>query len=84
MLKTPSSTTSLFELVEKDTALTLTTSIYDDGEDHHPPGFIARLGDVVYTLSASNTNHVTVSHTPNSLNGFNIARDEFIIGVKHD
>lgn len=26
----------------------LTKSIYDDGEDHHPPGYIACIGEKVY------------------------------------
>lgn len=44
--------------------LILTADIYDDGEDHHPPGYIARRGErvVVRKVLEGGRRRLAVSH----------------------
>lgn len=80
---TPSSTPSPFEYIAKGTKLQVIRDIYDNGEDHHPPGYVSLTGDIVYALRDSTSARVVVSHIEGSSTGFIITRDEFkIIGVK--
>lgn len=53
----------------------LTKSIYDDGEDHHPPGYIAFEDETVY-VKEIRQKCLVVAHKGNS-GGFFISKDEY-------
>ncbi len=42
----------------------LTKSIYDDGEDHHPPGYLAYMDETVYIKQIYGTT-LSVAHKDN-------------------
>lgn len=45
-------------------AVILTKSIYDDGEDHHAPGYIAYMDETVYVKEIYGTS-LAVAHEGN-------------------
>jgi hypothetical protein len=53
-------------------AVILTKSIYDDGEDHHAPGYIAYMDETVYVKQVHGTS-LAVAHEGNT--GAFIIRD---------
>lgn len=59
----------------------LTKSIWDDGEDHHPPGWLARAGEVliVRTDQHPKTGRIAVSHEQVKGRSFWISSDEYEI-----
>lgn len=40
----------------------LTQSIYDDGEDHYPPGYLGLKGDIVIIKTIYPHGHLAVHH----------------------
>lgn len=54
----------------------LLTDIYDDGEDHHPPGYLAYKGDVliIHTIRAQS---ISVAHVEVEGNSFFVWLHEF-------
>ena len=57
----------------------LTASIYDHGEDHHPPGWLAMKGEVlvVRAIIGGATGQLAVSHEDVTDNAFCIVRGEY-------
>ena len=57
----------------------LLKSIWDDGEDHHPPGWLAMAGEVLVVRSVGNIDaaRIAVSHEGVEDSAFMISRDEF-------
>ncbi len=58
----------------------LTKAIYDHGEDHHPPGWLAMADEVLVVRhlgSNGGTGAVAVSHEDVTDNAFWISRDEY-------
>ncbi len=53
----------------------ITRGIYDDGQDHHPPGFIAVEGDIV-TIIDKNNGGLLVNHSPHAKHGFYVYGSE--------
>jgi len=56
--------------------LVLSQSIYDDGEDHHPPGYCGYKGERVYVMEVRAVSLV-VAHREDARNGFIIYKGEF-------
>ncbi len=58
----------------------LTKSIYDHGEEHHPPGWLAMAGEIVVVrnLGAAEKGRIAVSHEDVTDNAFWISRDEYV------
>lgn len=54
----------------------LLSSIYDDGEDHHPPGYIADMGDIVVVRNIL-LGRIAVSHEEILDNSFLIYPGEY-------
>lgn len=56
----------------------LTKSIWDDGEDHHPPGWLAMAGEVLIVRhQKSSKGRIAVSHEDVKDSSFWISCDEF-------
>lgn len=53
----------------------LTADIWDDGEDHHPPGYIAKKGQTVIVRGV-NISSLSVSHEHITNNSFRVLMDE--------
>ena len=60
-------------------AIVLTKSIYDDGEDHHPPGYIAWEGETVVIRDIISDRCIAVSHPHVLDNAFYVSPDEWKI-----
>lgn len=43
--------------------VTIVNSVYDHGEDHHPPGYLAMCGDVLNVKKNCDCGVLEVSHT---------------------
>lgn len=54
----------------------LTKDIYDDGEDHHPPGYIAWLDEVVIVKEVYGSGRIVVAHEGNT-GGFFVYPNEY-------
>lgn len=52
-------------LTSLDHKVLLTKDIWDDGEDHHPPGYIAYAGEVLSIRSIRNNGSLSVYHDGN-------------------
>lgn len=63
--------------------LKLTQDIWDDGEDHHPPGYIAKAGDIVIVRKAG-TSGIFVSHEDITGISFRVMIDEFDVEEQLD
>ena len=46
--------------------LILIRDIYDDGEDHHPPSFLAYTGEVVVVKTVWGSGRLAVAHEGNT------------------
>lgn len=57
----------------------LKSSIWDDGEDHHPPGWIAFKNESVVVKKILNDGSLIVAHVGNP-GGFRIYQEEYTIG----
>lgn len=57
----------------------LTTSIWDDGEDHHPPGWLAMKGEVLVIRKVGSPimEEIAVSHEDVTDSAFWICRGEY-------
>lgn len=57
----------------------LLKDIWDDGEEHHPPGYIARAGELVVVRSVGNigSKSIVVAHEGHKGGGFVIYNGEF-------
>jgi len=57
----------------------LLESIYDDGEDHHPPGILAKHGEILLVIEKYD-NELIVKHVDSeSKSGFRIYPGEYEI-----
>ena len=56
----------------------LVKSIYDDGADHHPPGWIAYLDEIVIVKQVKENGYLSVAHEGNK-GSFIIFPDEYEI-----
>lgn len=69
-------------MVQVGDKLKVTAGVYDDGEDHHPPGYIALPGDVVFVRDISHGGkggeRIYVSHEGVTDKMFLIYRHEFV------
>ena len=56
-----------------------TKAIWDHGEDHHPPGWLAMAGEVLVVRKVGNagTGRLAVSHEDVTDNAFWISLDEY-------
>lgn len=63
----------------------LLADIWDDGQDHHPPGYLARRGEIliVRSLDPGHEHPVLISHEEITDNSFRVALSE-IEKVSHD
>lgn len=50
--------------------------IWDDGEEHHPPGWLARKGEVLFVKAISGDGGVSVAHEGNP-GSFHVHMAEF-------
>jgi len=55
----------------------LTTSIFDDGEDHHPPGFLALHGETLVVREVC-SGHLAVSHETVTDRSFRVYPGEYV------
>jgi hypothetical protein len=53
----------------------LTRDIWDDGEDHHPPGYLAKKGEVLIVRKV-NIRSLSVSHEHIADSAFRVLLDE--------
>ena len=58
------------------TKIRATKDIWDDGEDHHPPGYCAYKGDTLIVREVFNT-YLAVSHEDILNSSFRIFNEEF-------
>lgn len=56
----------------------LTTSIFDDGEDHHPPGWLAFSGEVLVVRKVHESGALAVSHEAITDSSFAIYPGEYV------
>ena len=65
-------------LICEGSSVRLLKDIWDDGEEHHPPGYIARAGELVIVRSVGNigSKSIVVAHEGRE-GGFVIYRGEF-------
>lgn len=54
----------------------LTKDIWDDGADHHPPGYLARAGEVL-VVREDNMTSICVSHEHRTDASFRIYEGEY-------
>ena len=68
------------DMICEGSKVRLLRDIYDDGEDHHPPGYIAYSGEVVIVRSVGNidSESLVVAHEGNK-GSFVVYRGEFEI-----
>lgn len=64
-------------LMQVGDEITLIKGIFDDGEDHHPPGWLAQSGEVLVIRGLGKNGHITVSHHDVLDNAFWINPDEY-------
>jgi hypothetical protein len=57
-------------------SIILTTDIYNDGADHHPPGYCARKGETVI-VRGINDHSIAVSHEDVTDSSFLIYPNEY-------
>lgn len=62
--------------IKKGDHILLTQSVWDDGEDHHPPGWFGRAGDEVIVVEVRG-NSAYVRHEDVTDNSFLIYADEY-------
>lgn len=56
----------------------LLSDIWDDGQDHHPPGYLARRGEVLIVrgLDPGYEHPILISHEPITDQSFRVALNE--------
>lgn len=62
-------------MIEVGSKVQLIKDIYDDGEDHHPPGYIGYAGEIV-EIKQVHKDRLVVRHTGNP-GGFIIYENEW-------
>ena len=66
--------------------LRLTSDIHDDGQDHHPPGYIAYIGDIVVVREIAHGGkggeRIHVSHQDVTDKAFLVYPHEFEIDTR--
>lgn len=55
----------------------LTCAIYDDGEDHHPPGWLAQAGEILFVVKRYDSGKLAVTHDPESGQSFSVYPNEY-------